>query len=157
MTLSLSTARRLGATFGLVLAAATAQAQSLATLEACVARYGGAEQTAEACSMELFDACLDTRPGQTTLDRSDCMQQGHAIWDAYLNKLWAPMKARAQADGTWGSLLASQRQWIAYRDAECERVYNEYSGGSMRLIATPACQRDLTAQKTMQFYRALMR
>lgn len=78
-----------------------------------------------------------------------------AAWDYLLNAWWKPMKARAQANGNWDRLLNAQRQWIKARDAECQRVYDEWRDGSIRVIFAAECQRDLTAKRAVEFYYAL--
>ena len=67
------------------------------------------------------------------------------------------MRERARANGSWDRLLASQRQWIKDRDAECQRAYDSAGGGSIRVIYGAECQRNLTARKAIEFYFSLYR
>ncbi len=134
-----------------------ASAQSLPILEDCIAGNGVATPTltAEACSQQLYNACIDLKGSETTPDIGACMQEGGALWDQLLNQLWPQMKARAEAMEILDSQLKTQRAWIAYRDARCQQEYDEYAGGTMRSIAPVACVRDMTAERAMEFYRTL--
>ncbi len=71
--------------------------------------------------------------------------------DAELNRIWPEIRDEAKStdEGTGkteflDALMASQRAWLAYRDAECAWQGFEAHGGSMEPMLVNAC----LAQKT---------
>ncbi|WP_306154911.1 lysozyme inhibitor LprI family protein [Roseovarius sp. MMSF_3281] len=134
--------------------AQTASRSDVAQIEECVRNYSkGApqERVIGGCVGIIDGACRS----KTTIEIADCIMRETAAWDHLLNAWWKPMKERAQADGSWNRLLDAQRQWIKERDAECQRVYDEWRGGTIRVIFAAECQRDLTAKRAVEFYYAL--
>ena len=76
--------------------------------------------------------------------------------DAELNRIWPGLKKDAQdADaeafegmgGYLDALLASQRAWLAYRDAECALQGFEARGGSMEPMLVYACLAEKTTAR----------
>ncbi len=62
-------------------------------------------------------------------------------------------KGIEQPDGGAGfraSLLASQRAWLAYRDAQCTLAAYEFRGGSAESMAKGQCLTDLTRRRTAE-------
>ena len=49
------------------------------------------------------------------------------------------------------ALLASQRAWLKFRDAECLVEGYRYRGGSARPMEAARCQATVTRQRTAQF------
>ena len=134
--------------------AQSASRSDVAQIEQCVRNYSkGAPQE------RVIGGCVGIIDGgcrnKTTIEIADCIMRETAAWDHLLNAWWTPMKERAQADGSWNRLLNAQRQWIRERDAECQRVYDEWREGSIRVIFAAECQRDLTAKRAVEFYYAL--
>ena len=72
----------------------------------------------------------------------------------------AKMKAQdahPQPDATTGpsyaaALLASQRAWLAFRDAECLSESYRYRGGTMVEMANLGCRATLTQTRTKQLH-----
>lgn len=128
-----------------------------------VSRVGACVQSAaaRASQAQVLSQCAGITIGscgsQTTIEIADCLMREAGAWDAWLNAWWGPMRERARANGSWDRLLASQRQWIKDRDAECRRAYDSAGGGSIRVIYGAECQRDLTARKAIEFYFSLYR
>lgn len=48
------------------------------------------------------------------------------------------------------ALLASQRSWLAYRDAQCLLAGYEFRGGSAQGMAHQQCMTDLTRRRTAE-------
>ncbi len=76
--------------------------------------------------------------------------------DAELNRIWPGLKKDAQEadaeafEGNGGyldALLASQRAWLAYRDAECALQGFEARGGSMEPMLVYACLAEKTTAR----------
>ena len=77
--------------------------------------------------------------------------------DKALNEAWPKLKADAQAndEGTGkteyaDALLASQRAWITFRDAECTWQAMEMHGGSGEPMLLYGCKARLTEQRIKQ-------
>lgn len=91
-------------------------------------------------------------------------QQAGAAWkaaDATMTVQWqrtyAAMKRRDAADtsrsggfGYAAATLASQRAWLAFRDAQCVIEGGEYAGGSMQPMVRSQCLARLTRERTAQ-------
>lgn len=76
--------------------------------------------------------------------------------DAELNRIWPDLKKDAQDgdaeafEGNGGyldALMASQRAWLAYRDAECAWQGFEARGGSMEPMLVNACLAEKTTAR----------
>jgi uncharacterized protein YecT (DUF1311 family) len=79
--------------------------------------------------------------------------------DAELNAAWIDIKAAAvESDQAVGdgsrdnenALLASQRAWITFRDAECEWQGFAARGGSMEPMLVSMCAAKLTRERVKQ-------
>ncbi|MHA6722759.1 lysozyme inhibitor LprI family protein [Sphingomonas sp. RS2018] len=85
--------------------------------------------------------------------------------DAAMTSAWrvayAAMKARDGADTSRGggfgyaaALLASQRAWLTFRDAQCVIEGGEFASGSLQGMTMARCRTRLTNERTAQL-RAL--
>ena len=156
---------------GLAGSPATANETLVATygtaLETC---YANAASTPErqACIGVMSTACSAREEGgETTLGIVSCLMAEATFWDGYLNTEYQAVRARAKAADTdeaayfpefakrADALLAAQRAWITFRDAECFRAYAEWGSGSMRNIASADCQMQMTADRTIELRRSL--
>ena len=129
---------------------------------ACLAQADSAEAL-RSCKDVVADACQsESEGGQSTLGITTCYQIEAALWDEALNADWPGHMARAKAsDDAYGdrqngvfaryaeTLLAAQRAWIAWRDAECSLSYASWGDGSMRNIAASTCMAHLTADRVI--------
>jgi uncharacterized protein YecT (DUF1311 family) len=91
-----------------------------------------------------------------------CAAQDYHKADAALNAQWklttAEMKQRdtrdgKQTDGRPGhmaTLLAAQRAWLKYRDAQCDLEGYVFRGGSMEPLLVATCRTALTEARTKQ-------
>lgn len=85
-----------------------------------------------------------------------CAQADFARADAALNAQWkvtmAAMKRRDREDqlGYADALLAAQRAWLAYRDAQCVIEGYEMRDGSAQPMLVAGCKATLTRQRTKQ-------
>lgn len=82
--------------------------------------------------------------------------------DKELNKLWPDIKKAAQDSDTAAdngkteyldALMASQRAWIAYRDAECTWQGFDAHGGSLEPMLVNQCLADLTQKRLKELQR----
>ncbi|MBB3949550.1 lysozyme inhibitor LprI family protein [Aureimonas jatrophae] len=89
-----------------------------------------------------------------------CLETERAAWDTILNRNYqAALKAAEEKDRELSAnyetdivstLKSAQRAWIAYRDAECDRVFAYWKDGTIRTSATLICQRDLTGTRAIE-------
>lgn len=132
-----------------------ASPDDIATLQSCVDEL---EPTAgpDACLGVIADPCQAQDGGGTTVGMTECFLQEAAAWDHLLNRYYGiAMPTGPRDPGTFaGDLLAAQRAWIGFRDAECAMQYTRWGDGSMRTIAGAICQAELVARRTMDL-RAL--
>ena len=61
--------------------------------------------------------------------------------DAALNAVYRKLEKTPE-------LVAAQRLWIAYRDAECKYQYSRYEGGTIAPMIYSNCLTTLTTQRT---------
>jgi uncharacterized protein YecT (DUF1311 family) len=63
-----------------------------------------------------------------------------------------PEPAAATGPTYAAALLASQRAWLAFRDAECFSEGYRYRGGSMAPMEVLGCKANLTRARTRQLH-----
>lgn len=138
--------------------AADMHGQLAACLDASQDRAGD-----EACIGSQSGPCMDVESNQTTMGMMTCEMNEAEAWELMLNALWKPLRAQAkeadeagdaQAMGLPGqaeTLLAAQRVWLAFREAECAWEYAQYGSGSMRQLAGAGCRLGLTARRVVDF------
>ena len=105
----------------------------------------------EARYTPAYNACLASPDGVSTYGMIVCTQKEDDVQDARLNaaykKVMAGLNARQKA-----KLLAAQRAWIAFRDAECASYQDEEWGTISRVISA-GCVLHMTVQRTMDLER----
>ncbi|TVV77215.1 lysozyme inhibitor LprI family protein [Sphingomonas solaris] len=108
--------------------------------------FGAAMAMADACGKDVRQAALNR-----------CAATAYARADGALNRQWtgtyAAMKRRGAGGGAFGhaaALLASQRAWIAYRDAQCRVEGGRYAGGSAQGMTVAFCKANLTTVRAAQ-------
>ena len=85
--------------------------------------------------------CNSKELNQMQLDQ--CAGMDFTAADAKLNALYKRMMSRY--DATNGALLrASERAWIAYRDAECDFATNGTAGGTINPMMDTMCRTEKT-------------
>ncbi|CAD7054512.1 hypothetical protein RHAB21_00556 [Pseudorhizobium halotolerans] len=105
------------------------------------------------------DPEVDCRNPVTQMEMTYCAEQDFAEADEQLN---AQYKVTRQAMKDWDgdamdglgsaadALLASQRAWLAFRDAQCALYGYQARGGTMEPMLIYGCQAELTRQRTQQ-------
>ncbi|MEM5495624.1 lysozyme inhibitor LprI family protein [Hoeflea sp. AS16] len=120
---------------------------------------------APALADELPD-CIDP---QTQMEMTYCASLDYEKADAGLNALWPDIVAAAkqndeyvagQVEGTgvpttFEALLAAQRAWLKYRDAQCEYEAYEVFGGTMQPMVGSLCLARLTRERIELLSRSL--
>ena len=115
---------------------------------------------ASALTMATFaraDDAPNCKDPQDQSSMTQCAGLDFEKADKELNALWPKMKADAEAsDKDTGkteyadALLASQRAWITFRDAECTWQGFEMHGGSGEPMLVNGCMARLTKQRIKQ-------
>ncbi|PCG14256.1 MAG: DUF1311 domain-containing protein [Sphingomonas sp.] len=94
--------------------------------------------------------------GSTTRDVEQCLATDLARADAELNRYYAAGTKRLteQKDtAALAKLRTAERAWIAYRDAECDAVYESWSQGTIRGAMNLGCRIALTKARTATIWR----
>lgn len=100
------------------------------------------------------DDAIDCREPTTTVEINFCADETYQASDAALNAVYQKALAGIRASDlapphdrkSWEEALrASQRAWVAFRDADCKgAVPMEWSGGSITTSAVLGCMTQLT-------------
>lgn len=94
----------------------------------------------------------DCGNASTQMDLNACAAAAFKADDAVLNQLYRQIKARLSGNGTaQKQLLAAQRAWIAYRDAECSFAASGVEGGSAYPMVVTGCRDELTKRRIKDF------
>lgn len=106
----------------------------------------------EACIGQGANLCMDRMEGgHSTMGMNGCLDAELQYWDGRLNAHYREAMARAKAfdadmataqNGLLSSeetLREMQRAWIAYRDAKCDFVRSQWSGGTGQGPAMLSC------------------
>lgn len=136
----------------------TAQAQDPGVNEDTVAAcFNSAPRDAGVpdCVGDAANRCQAQPGGSTTIGIVGCLQAETAAWDTILNREYKTTRAQLdQFDSgqppVSEALLAAQRAWIAYRDAECSLAFERNRTGTIRSVAAGACMLQMTAQRSLE-------
>ncbi len=106
-----------------------------------------------ACLPVLFGA--DDAP-MTQMELTADAGQTAAKADAALNVVYRKFLA-TKSDDAQGrrKLVEAERQWIKYRDAECDSAADDYRGGSIAPMVRCECATALTEARTAELKRRL--
>jgi len=84
---------------------------------------------------------------QAAMNQCEAASYDHA--DAELNATYKTALARLKTDKAQHQrLVAAQRAWIAFRDAECALATGNADGGSVYPMLMAQCMADLTTRRT---------
>lgn len=87
-------------------------------------------------------------PDDSQAGLNQCAGDAYKKADAALNAAYKQVMARLKdSDAAAKSLVAAQRAWIAYRDAECDFMSSGVEGGSARPMVVAQCLEQLTTQR----------
>jgi uncharacterized protein YecT (DUF1311 family) len=121
------------------------------------------DDSAENCIGEAAEVCMDSDPEQTqtTFGMMSCFLRERDAWDVLLNQEYQRARAFAQSMDEQDlalfpeyavradQVLAAQRAWISFRDANCAMQYGVWGSGSMRQISGASCVMRMTAEQTL--------
>lgn len=95
-------------------------------------------------------------PGDTTLEINDCRSAELAKAEADLRRYLAAARKRlkseaaddAGAKAALADLDKTETAWKAYREAQCNAVYDYWQSGTIRTVMALSCEIDATRQHT---------
>ncbi len=87
-----------------------------------------AEKAAELEAKLLNDELTQTEMNEISMEI-------YKLWDDELNSIWKRLKKNMNAK-EWKLLLEEQRDWIQLKEADIEKLAEEYQGGSVLSLAT---------------------
>jgi uncharacterized protein YecT (DUF1311 family) len=103
---------------------------------------------------------IDCSNASTTVEMNFCADKDFAAADENLNAIYKKVLAQIDDSGlekpydraSWEEAMrASQRAWVAYRDADCKGlVPMEWSGGSGTSAAVLGCMSQKTIERTKE-------
>ncbi len=97
-----------------------------------------------------FALDCDNAPDQATMNQ--CAAQQNAAADKELNALYQQITARLKGEPDRKKLLVgAQREWVAFRDAECTFSASGVEGGSLYPLIYSNCTTDLTKARVQTF------
>lgn len=93
-------------------------------------------------------AAEDCDSAETQADMTACADAAYRAADAKLNAAYKAIASRLTDDADARKLLvAAERAWIAFRDAECAFATSAASGGSIQPMLVASCRERLTAAR----------
>lgn len=101
---------------------------------------GALAQEAEDPIDLAYSTCMDKPEAQSTQGMVECIGAAYEAWDKALNDAYATLVGSLDAAAV-EKLKASQRQWLAFRDAESEFLTSfevTHGGTIMRLVTNEA-------------------
>ncbi|AXQ46837.1 lysozyme inhibitor LprI family protein [Pseudomonas vlassakiae] len=115
-------------------------------LMTCLAPLAQADDNSPA-----YSQCMDK--ASSTVAMSSCIQAETQLQDQRLNRVYKQLATKLDA-GQQKSLRDVQRQWIAYRDANC-KFHVQASGGTMAQLEGGMCVLDMTRERAAELERVL--
>jgi uncharacterized protein YecT (DUF1311 family) len=90
----------------------------------------------------------DCTKAQTQTEMNGCADAGIKSTDAELNQVYRDIIARLKgSDETKQLLIASQRAWLLFRDAECAFATNAAKDGSLYHTLVQNCRSSMTQDR----------
>ncbi|HMG50827.1 MAG TPA: lysozyme inhibitor LprI family protein [Inquilinus sp.] len=103
---------------------------------------------AAAVLLAVLPAAAQDCPDQSQDGLSRCADTAYKQADAALNATYKQIIERLKDDAdTTKSLVAAQRAWIAYRDAECDFITSGAAGGTIRPMLQTMCLEQVTTKR----------
>ncbi|MDX7953313.1 lysozyme inhibitor LprI family protein [Lichenihabitans sp. Uapishka_5] len=101
---------------------------------------------------------LDCKTASDQTSLNQCSDKDFKVADAALNAVYGQVVGRlanAAASDAKGLLTTAQRDWLAFRDAECAFRASDSEGGSMHPMVALGCKTQLTQDRTAALKRYL--
>ncbi|NLN69093.1 MAG: DUF1311 domain-containing protein [Alcaligenaceae bacterium] len=100
---------------------------------------------------QMFNQEYEKCNQNTTVSIVDCVNKQAKKWDTRLNKSYKALMERSDA-AQQAPLKSAQRQWIQYRDANCQ--FYALGDGSISQINAAECLRAMTQERTCEIEAA---
>ncbi|SDM08017.1 Uncharacterized conserved protein YecT, DUF1311 family [Oryzisolibacter propanilivorax] len=113
-------------------------------LLACLALPAHADQPAYS---PRYQSCMD-RAGGVTVSMLDCIGDEHGRQDQRLNQAYRTLTGQLAPSRRKG-LVAAQRLWLQYRDANCG-FYADPDGGTLAGVSAALCRLQMTTQRAQE-------
>jgi uncharacterized protein YecT (DUF1311 family) len=127
---------------------AAATAEIAPTVRECFAEYAPATGDTS-CLGQASQACL-AEAGETTLTTLACIGAETQAWDSLLNTEYKARRAEMDKTGLTDKLVAAQRAWVAFRDAECGLEVARWGDGTLAGVVGANCLMEMTAARAAQ-------
>ncbi|OYU51373.1 MAG: hypothetical protein CFE27_12750 [Alphaproteobacteria bacterium PA1] len=99
------------------------------------------------CGQAVYDACQAAHEQpDTTLSITECSMVTHKAWDVILNERYRALIASSPPKLKL-KLQKAQRAWIVSRDADCDAVYENWIGGTIRGPMYAGCMVEKTSER----------
>ncbi|MGK9164662.1 DUF1311 domain-containing protein [Inquilinus limosus] len=99
--------------------------------------------------LAALPAAAQDCPDDSQAGLNQCAGAAYKKADAALNATYRQIMARLKGnDAAAKALVAAQRAWIAYRDAECRFMASGVEGGSVQPMIVAQCLEQVTSQRT---------
>jgi len=121
--------------------------------------FGAAVLLSLAASSAFADDAPDCTSPQTQADMTICAGKDYEKADKQLNAAYQKVRKQlAERDktadesgkGAVDALVAAQRAWVAFRDANCDAFGFQARGGTMEPMLVAGCIAELTDARTKQ-------
>ena len=104
---------------------------------------------AAAILFAALPAAAQDCPDESQAGLNQCADEAYKKADTALNATYKEVMARLKdSEDTAKSLVAAQRAWIAYRDAECDFIASGVEGGSALPMIVLQCREQETTRRT---------
>ena len=104
-----------------------------------------------ALSAPAAHAAADCSNAANQLDMNECAQKAYEAADADLNGVFKEIETRLYDDAATKKLLiAAEKAWVGFRDAECTFRTSATADGSIHPTMVSMCLEDLTKARTEQ-------
>ena len=97
--------------------------------------------------LSLMERAQAACPGDTQMEMNDCAAQDFDKADKRLNQAYKRLEKTPE-------LIAAEKAWIAFRDAECKYQAQAVEGGSMQPMVYANCLQSLTENRIKQIQPA---
>jgi len=119
--------------------------KAMAAFRVCLA----ADKPGVDCGQGVYDFCQAAHDQpDTTLSITECTMTTHKAWDVILNERYRALIATAPPNLKL-KLQKAQRAWIVSRDADCDAVYENWIGGTIRGPMYAGCMVEKTSERAL--------
>jgi uncharacterized protein YecT (DUF1311 family) len=84
---------------------------------------------------------------QTTLGLEGCAEHRIVRTDHQIDDVARSIFGRLYDDAARRRFIAAQRAWLAYREADCSSMSDQYEGGTLAALVAASCTADRSAQR----------